>query len=166
MIPIVSIVGKSNVGKTTLVEKLVRELTARGRRVATIKHDAHRFEIDHEGKDSWRHKHAGAVMTVISSKDKVAMVADCDHDQSLDELRSRFIDSADLIISEGYKREHHPKIEVSRQEHSTEILCANGDNLVAMAGNPSAPPAGVPIFDLDDIVGLCDFIERRFLNSL
>jgi molybdopterin-guanine dinucleotide biosynthesis protein B len=97
MIPIVSIVGKSDSGKTTLLEKVVGELRARGYRIATVKHDAHSFEIDHEGKDSWRHKQAGAALTVISSPEKVALVADADHDQSLAEIRERFVWGVDLI---------------------------------------------------------------------
>jgi len=101
MIPIVSIVGKSDSGKTTLLEKVVRELRSRGWRVATVKHDAHSFEIDHEGKDSWRHKQAGACMTIISSPSKIAVVTDTDHDHSLNEIRDRFVRDVDLIVTEG-----------------------------------------------------------------
>lgn len=165
MIPIVSIVGKSDVGKTTLLEKLVPELSSRGYRIATIKHDAHSFEIDHEGKDSWRHKRSGAVATVISSPEKIALVMDSDHDHSLNELRSMLIGDADLILSEGYKREHHPKIEVHRSDHYKELLCTNDDNLVAIAGIPDNPPEGIPVYHLGDIKGLCDFIEDRFLRK-
>ena len=165
MIPIVSIVGKSDVGKTTLLEKLVNRLTARGHRIATIKHDAHSFEIDREGKDSWRHKKAGSVMTVISSPEKLALVADSDHDHTLAEIRDRFIQGADLIVSEGYKREIHPKIEVFRKECYQELLCRADDNLLAIAGAPPNPPEGVPVFDLNDPEPLCDFIEERFLKG-
>jgi molybdopterin-guanine dinucleotide biosynthesis adapter protein len=163
MIPIVSIVGKSDVGKTTLLEKIVPILIARGYRVATVKHDAHSFEIDHEGKDSWRHKHAGATMSLISSPARVALVADADHDHSLEELREKFVRDVDLMISEGYKRETHPKIEVFRSDHSTQMLCEEDDNLIAVAGDPPRSPAGVPVFDLNDPEPLCDFLEERFL---
>lgn len=165
MIPIVSVVGKSDSGKTTLIEKLVRELRTRGYRVATIKHDAHSFEIDREGKDSWRHKQAGASVTVISSPSKLAVVADTDHDYSLAELREKFIWGVDLILTEGYKRENHPKLEVVRSEHHVEILCREDDTLAAIAGDPLDPPAGVPIFDLNDPKPLCDFLEERFLRG-
>jgi molybdopterin-guanine dinucleotide biosynthesis adapter protein len=165
MIPIVSIVGKSDSGKTTLLEKLIPILTARGFRIAVIKHDAHSFEIDHEGKDSWRHKQAGAAVTVISSRSKVAMVADTDHDQSLSEIRDALIRNVDLILSEGYKRETHPKIEVYRAEAHRELLCREDDNLVAIAGAPPNPPHDVPLFDLNDPRPLCDFIEERFLRT-
>jgi molybdopterin-guanine dinucleotide biosynthesis adapter protein len=164
MIPIVSIVGKSNVGKTTLVEKVVRELRARGHRIATIKHDAHSFEIDHEGKDSWRHKQAGATMTVISSPSKLALVADTTRDLTLSEIRERFIRDVDLILTEGYKSESHPKIEVFRSELRREPLCTEDESLVAIAGDPPHPQQDVPVFDLDRPERLCDFIEQRFLS--
>lgn len=165
MIPIVSIVGKSDSGKTTLLEKLVRELRNRGYRIATIKHDAHSFDIDHEGKDSWRHKKAGANITVISSPEKMAMVADTDHDHTLSEIRDKFIRDVDLILTEGYKREEHPKIEVFRSELKRELLCQKNDNLVALAGDPASPPEGVPVFDLNEPGPLCDFIVARFIRA-
>jgi len=165
MIPILSIVGKSDSGKTTLLEKIVRELKSRGYRVATIKHDAHSFEIDHPGKDSWRHKQAGADMTLISSPAKIAMVMDTDRDHDLAELREKFIRNVDIIITEGYKRETHPKIEVFRSEMRRDLLCDGDDNLVAVAGDPPRVPDGVPLFNLNDPSGLCDFIEARFLKG-
>lgn len=165
MIPILSIVGKSDSGKTTLLEKVVKELKVRGYRVATIKHDAHSFEIDHEGKDSWRHKKAGADVTIISSPTKLAMVADTDHDHTLAEIRDRFVQGMDIIVSEGYKRETHPKIEVFRSELHREMLCTDDSNLVAIAGDPPQPPEGVPVFALDDSAGICDFIEGHFFKT-
>lgn len=164
MIPILSIVGKSDVGKTTLLEKVVAELTSRGYRIATIKHDAHSFDIDHQGKDSWRHKQAGASLTIISSPAKLALVTDTDHDHSLAEIRDKFVRGVDLILTEGYKREVHPKIEVFRRELYSELLCREDDNLVAVAGDPLDPPRDVPLFDLKSPGPLCDFIEERFLK--
>src|SRR5512147_944366 len=116
MIPIISIVGKSDSGKTTLIEKLVPELTRRGYRVATIKHDVHGFEVDREGKDSWRHKQAGAHTVIISSPEKLAIIRDVDHDADLAELRDRYVQDVDIILSEGFKRNQQPKIEVFRRE--------------------------------------------------
>jgi molybdopterin-guanine dinucleotide biosynthesis protein B len=164
MIPILSIVGKSDVGKTTLLEKVVAELKSRGRRIATVKHDAHSFDIDHKGKDSWRHKQAGAAMTVISSPEKIALVMDTDHDHTLNEIRDMFAFPAELIISEGFKREPHPKIEVFRKELKRDLLCSSDDCLVAIAGDPDDPPPGIPVFGLDDAAAICDFIEERFLK--
>ena len=96
MIPIISIVGKSDSGKTTLIEKLVPELTRRGYRVATVKHDVHGFEVDREGKDSWRHKQAGAHTVVISSPQKIALIRDVEKDSTLDEIRRRWVQDVDL----------------------------------------------------------------------
>lgn len=165
MVPIVSIVGKSGSGKTTLLEKLIRELTKRGYKIGSIKHDAHSFEIDYEGKDSWRHKKAGAVLTIISSASKIAMVLDSDHDHSLKELRDKFVRDVDLILAEGYKREDLPKIEVVRSPHRKEMICTKQDNLIAVAGDPLAPPHGTPVFDLNDPVTLSNFIEQEFLSA-
>ncbi len=165
MIPIVSIVGKSDSGKTTLIEKLVPELKIRGYRVATIKHDAHTFEIDHKGKDSWRHKNSGAALSIISSATKIAVIRDSDEDLSLAKLREKFVDGVDIILSEGYKRETHPKIEVFRSEMKRELLCKADDNLVAIAGDPQDAPEGIPVYGINDAKGLCDFIERTFLKN-
>ncbi len=160
MIPIISIVGTSNSGKTTLIEKLVPELVRRGYRVATIKHDVHGFEVDREGKDSWRHKKAGAHTVVISSPTKLAMIRDVDHDAELVELRDRYIRDVDLILSEGYKRNDQPKIEVFRKEMKRELLCSPEDHLLALATDTPFS-IGVPCLDLDDAKGLVDLIEEN-----
>ena len=164
MIPIVSIVGKSNSGKTTLIEKLIVELTRRGWRVATIKHNRHGFEIDHEGKDSWRHKKAGAVTTVLVSPRQVAVIEDVEMDYELAEIRERYIRNADIILAEGYKGNPHPKIEVFRTDLRQERLCGPEDNLIALAGDQPVP-AGVPCFDRNDATGIADLIEKRFLKE-
>jgi molybdopterin-guanine dinucleotide biosynthesis protein B len=164
MIPIVSIVGKSESGKTTLIEKLIAELTRRGIRVATIKHNRHGFEIDHEGKDSWRHKQAGAVTTVVASPGRIAVIEDTPKDYDLAEIRDRYIRDADIILAEGFKINPHPKIEVFRTEIRRERLCGPGDNLIALAGD--RPVAGdVPWYDWNDAGGLADLIAERFLPN-
>jgi len=164
MIPILSIVGKSDSGKTTLIEKLVAELVRRGYRIATIKHDVHGFDIDREGKDSWRHKQAGAHTVVISSPRKLALIRDTDHDAELPELREKYIRDVDLILTEGFKKNNQPKIEVFRQEVHQELLCRKEDNLVAIASNRRFE-VGVPCFDLNDAHGLVDLIEAHFLQG-
>lgn len=163
-IPIISIVGKSNSGKTTLIERLIPELIRRGWRVGTIKHNMHGFEIDHEGKDSWRHKKAGARMTVLASPHQVAMVEDTEIDYDIGELRDRYIHDVDIILVEGYKKNPYPKIEVFRPSLRRERLCSPEDNLVAMASDEPLD-AGVPCLDINDIKGLADMIEERFLKS-
>jgi len=163
MIPIVSIVGKSNSGKTTLIEKLIAELTQRGWRVATIKHNRHGFEIDHEGKDSWRHRKAGAVATVLVSPRQVAVMEDVDADYGLDEIRERYIRNADIILAEGYKENPHPKIEVFRTDLLRERLCGPEDNLIALAGDRPVA-TDVPFYDWNDATGIANLIEKRFLS--
>lgn len=163
MIPIVSIVGRSNSGKTTLIEKLIAELVRRGYKVATIKHDVHGFEIDQEGKDSWRHKKAGAHTVIISSPQKLALIRDVDHDAELTELREKYIRDVDIILSEGFKRNSQPKIEVFRQELNQDLLCQKEDNLIAIASNKLLQ-IGVPCFNINDACGLVNLIEEKFLK--
>ena len=163
MIPILSVVGRSNAGKTTLIVKMIAELVRRGYRVATIKHNRHGFEIDHEGKDSWRHKQAGARITVIASPHQVAVVEDIEKDYDISELVDRYIRNVDLVLSEGFKKNPHPKIEVNRSEMKQDILSTKEDNLLAIASDRPLE-AGVPSFDINDTVGLVDLIEGRFLR--
>jgi molybdopterin-guanine dinucleotide biosynthesis protein B len=167
MIPIVSIVGKSDAGKTTLIEKLIPELKRRGYRVATIKHDAHQFDIDHPGKDSYRHFHAGADWTIIGSPAKLALVRRLDREFTLDEIAAQITD-VDLILTEGYKREARRRIEVSRRAvarhaHTTELISDPTELLAIAADYPIE--LGVPVYDLDDAAGLVDLIEREVLRK-
>lgn len=165
MIPVVSIVGKSNSGKTTLIEKMIGELVRRGYRVATIKHNRHGFEMDHEGKDSWRHKQAGARTTVIASPLRVAVVEDVDRDLDIGELAGRYIRDVDIILSEGFKENPFPKIEVNRSEMNQALLCSPADNLLAVCSDRPLAAAGTPCLDINDIGGLVDLVEARFLQS-
>jgi len=158
--PLVCIVGKSGSGKTTLIEKLVPELTKLGLTVGTIKHDVHGFEMDRPGKDSWRHKQAGAKMTLISSPAKLALVKDTDHDHSLDELAGWF-QGLDLILTEGYKREAKPKVEVFRPEAHHEPLCREDKNLIALVSDIPLD-MGAPRFGLEDPAGVAAFLKKRF----
>ncbi len=159
-----SIVGRSNTGKTTLIEKLIPELRRRGYQVATIKHNVHGFDIDHEGKDSWRHKKAGAHLTVIASPHSVAVIEDVDRDFELAELRDRYIRDVDVILSEGFKRNPHPKIEVVRSEMKHEPLCSREDNLMAIVSDKPVH-RGTPCLNIDDIRGIADLIEDKFLKG-
>ena len=164
MIPIVSIVGRSNTGKTTLIEKLIPELKGRGYRVATIKHNIHGFDIDHKGKDSWRHRAAGAQATLIASPHSIALIEDVDRDLELEELRDRYIDNVDIILSEGFKKNSHPKIEIVRTELKHDPLCIKEDNLIAVASD-QLQEMGVPCLDINDVRGLADLIEEKFLKN-
>jgi molybdopterin-guanine dinucleotide biosynthesis protein MobB len=162
MIPIISIVGRSKGGKTTLIEGLIPEFMKRGYRVATIKHHGKDFQIDHEGKDSWRHKQAGAQTVVISSPQKVALIEDASRDLSLEELATRFIRGADIIIAEGFKRDKHPKIEVFRKEIHSQPLAPQLKNVIAVVSD--CPLAlDIPCMDLNNIKGIADVIEERVI---
>ncbi len=162
LIPVISVVGKSNVGKTTLVEKLLRELKSRGYKVATVKHDVHGFDIDVPGKDTWRHAQAGSDVVVISSPRKLAMISKVDEELNLDQICAR-ISGVDLIMTEGYKRADKPKIEVFRSGVYDELLCSP-EELIAIATDVEFD-IGVPCYGLDDAPGLVDRIEELFLRS-
>jgi len=163
MVPVVSVVGKSGSGKTTLLEKLISELTRRGRRVVTVKHDAHSFDIDHEGKDTWLHFQAGAWATLISSPAKFAMIHRVEAELTLDDLVGRLDDGADIVLTEGYKSAAKPKIEVVRAARSAEPVCT-AEELLALATDMDTGLA-VPTFHIDDHEGICDLIEETFLRG-
>jgi molybdopterin-guanine dinucleotide biosynthesis protein B len=164
LVSVVSIVGKSDSGKTTLIEKLIPILKDRGYRVASIKHDVHGFEMDREGKDTYRHFHSGADAVLISSPNKIALIKRVDQPSSLDELVERYYPDMDIVITEGFKRLDKPKIEVFRSAIHEQPLCTAADNRVALA---SDVPLDVdcPRFDINDAKGIADFIEERFLKS-
>jgi len=164
MIPVVSVVGKSDMGKTTLLERLIPELKSRGYRVAVIKHDAHSFDIDHPGKDTWRHAKAGADVVVISSPAKIAMICKVEEEKKLDEIAA-MIQDVDLIITEGYKRGNKPKIEVFRAARGEKELLCQPEELIAVASDMHFD-IGVPVFALDDVVGLAFLIENKFLRKV
>ncbi len=163
-IPIISVVGKANAGKTTLLEKVIAELTGRGYRVATIKHNIHGFEIDQEGKDSWRLKKAGARMTVISSPQRLALIEDLDKDISLAAIRDKYIHDVDLILSEGYKGNPFPQIEVLRAGLNADFLSPQGNELLAFASDIKID-GDIPCFNINDAAGIVDLIEKKILKT-
>jgi molybdopterin-guanine dinucleotide biosynthesis adapter protein len=162
-IPIVSIVGRSNTGKTTLVVKLIPLLKARGLRVATIKHHPHDFEIDKEGKDTYRHKKAGAVLSLIASPGKIAMVKDVEEDLGVQKLVDQFINGVDLVINEGHKKEKLPKIEVY-QDRGEPPVCFDDPDLIAIMSDTHLD-APVPVFKRDDAQSAVDLIVEVVLGK-
>ena len=156
----VSIVGKSGSGKTTLLEKLIHELKDMDLRVGTIKHDVHGFEIDYPGKDSWRHKQAGSEITIISSSSRIGIVMDVDHDYTLDELIP-FFSGVDIVLTEGYKREKSPKVEIFKKEIHDGPLCQDDENLIALVTDTDMD-LGVPRFSTREIKNLADFLAKHF----
>jgi len=161
--PLLSIVGKSDAGKTTLLEQLVTTLVTKGYTVGTIKHDVHGFDIDHKGKDSWRHKAAGASTVAISSPKKVAVVRDVTTEETLEDLIDRYFLDMDLVLAEGYKKQPWPKIEVFRSGVHKTPLCTNDATLVAFVSDTPLRP-DVPCFALEDIDGIADLVEKTFLT--
>jgi len=166
--PVVSIVAKSGTGKTTLLEKLIAELKSRGYRVGAIKHDAHSFSIDHEGKDSWRLTRAGADTMLITSPAQIAMVKQNPPEQELGpaETIAAYCGDLDIVLTEGFKRSSMPKIEVHRRERSATLLCRGEENDPTLVAVASDEPLvlDVPLYDINDAVGLCDLIVERFLS--
>jgi len=157
LIPVISVVGYSNSGKTTLMVKLIREFKQRGFRIATVKHHHRDVDMDIPGKDTWKHAEAGADTVVLACPGKVGIIEKSSRELSLDEIVSR-ISGVDLIITEGYKKEDKPKIEVYRSGVHTELITPAGE-LLAIAGDTDFP--GMPVFGLDDARGLVDFLVEK-----
>ena len=164
MPPIISIVGKSNSGKTTLLEKLIPALKNRGLRVGVIKHSSHAIIIDHEGKDSWRHKQAGADCVGVLSATNLALFKDRLKHLSLEEVVRQSFSDTDIVLTEGFKKEIFPKIEVFRQEQHASPLCINEKTLIAFVSDSNIN-LEVPCFGLDDIEQIADLLERRYHES-
>jgi len=163
MVPIVSIVGKSGVGKTHVMGKVIAELKRRGYRVATVKHSAHSVDLDLEGKDSWAHAQAGSDAVAISSPHRFAFIAEVDHDSSLAEI-SRFIGpDFDIILAEGFKQDKVRKIEVHRGETGAGLLCGRDELLAVVSDEPLE--AGVPRYAPEDSRGIVDLIEETYLKK-
>jgi molybdopterin-guanine dinucleotide biosynthesis protein B len=156
---VIGVAGFKNAGKTTLVERLVRELTKRGYRVSTVKHAHHSFDIDHEGRDSFRHRHAGASEVAVISGQRWAIIH-----ESREEPEPSFasilekLAPADLVIVEGYKHGGHDKIEVRNLALDHPRLAGDDPTIVAIAANGTVGDAPVPVFDRDHVEALADFI--------
>ena len=163
-IPVVALVGKPDCGKTTLLEKLLPELKRRGYKIGTIKHHVHEFAMDTPGKDTWRHKQAGAHTVVLSSPAGIGMVCDSDRDLGVDELVARYFNGMDLVIAEGYKRTGLPKIEVYRREIHPEPLPGRDRTWIAMV-SADPPASNLPSFAPDQVAALADFVIERFLAA-
>jgi len=159
-VPIVCFVGKSNSGKTTFIERVIPELVRAGYKIATVKHAGHGFDLDTEGKDSWRHKQAGASSVVVLSKGSMAMFADVSDQLTVEDVRARFLDeSYDLIIAEGWKNEGYPKIVIVREQVGEIPISTEG--LLAIVSDKPVD-VNVPIFDLNDVSAVAAFLMKQF----
>lgn len=158
-VPIVSVVGESGAGKTTFLEKLIKELKNRGLRVAVIKHHVHHADIDRPGKDTWRFAGAGADVVALSAPGKVGLFLNIDGEMELDRLAGMMGD-VDIVLTEGYKRGNKPKIEVARSAFTKKLVSDPAD-LIALVSD-ALWPLNVPVFGLDDCAGAADFLIGRF----
>ena len=157
--------GWSGSGKTTLVEKLIPEFTARGLRVSVIKHAHHGFDLDKPGKDSWRHREAGATQVLMLSNDRWVLMHELRGDPEPDLAAQLAIMSpCDLVLVEGFKSVHIPKIEIHRPAHGRPLLYPDNPAVIAVATDaaPDALP-GLPLprLDLNDPAAVADFILRH-----
>lgn len=163
MVPVVSIVGKSKAGKTTLLEGLVVELKRRGYRVATIKHSPEGFELDRPGKDSWRHARAGSDAVLISSPQKLALIKPMDHDAAIEEILPLIGEDFDIVLTEGFSRDSAPKIEVHRKGLEEGLLLPPKELFAIVSDEPLE--ADVPQFCWEDIAAVASLIEERLIAN-
>jgi molybdopterin-guanine dinucleotide biosynthesis protein B len=159
---VIGVAGYKNAGKTTLVERLVRHLTSQGYRVSTVKHAHHSFDIDHEGRDSFRHRQAGASEVAVVSVNRWAIIHELRGEQepALAEVLAKLA-PCDLVIVEGYKRDTHDKIEVRNLALDHPKLAGGDPTVVAIAATGDIADAPVPVFDRDDVTALATFIEKH-----
>ena len=161
MPPIVSVVGKSKSGKTTLIEKLVQELKSRGYRVATIKHIPQGVSFDEPGKDSWRHIQAGSEATAISSPEKIVVIKPVAQDSALDDIALLLGENYDIILTEGFKQGNAPKIETHRKDAGS--LLKDIKKLFAIVSDEPLETK-TRQFSFKDINGLVDLLEKGFIK--
>jgi molybdopterin-guanine dinucleotide biosynthesis protein B len=161
MAAIVSFIGKSNSGKTTLLEKVIVELTSRKYKVATIKHTAEEATLDTPGKDTWRHLRAGSKATAIGSDKRIVLIKPVKRKSTVEEMARLLGEDYDIIITEGFKQGPYPKIEVHRREVGP--LLSDIKNVIAIATNESLDTEARQ-FSIDDPVSVADFIEEEFIK--
>ena len=156
---IYGIVGWKNAGKTGLMERLVAEITGRGFTVSTLKHAHHSFDVDHQGKDSHRHRIAGATEVLLSSRNRWALMHENrdEPESSLSDLLTRLA-PVDLVLVEGYKRDTHPKVEAHRAETGNPLIALDDPTVRAIASDTELAHLSIPIFDLNDTSAVADFI--------
>jgi molybdopterin-guanine dinucleotide biosynthesis protein MobB len=155
------VTGWKNAGKTGLMERLVEEITRRGFSVSTVKHAHHTFDVDHAGRDSYRHRSAGARQVMLSSRNRWALMSELRgaEEPPLAALLAK-LDPVDLILIEGYKRDSHPKVEAYRAETGNALIAPDDPTIRAVA---SDTPLDLdrPVFGLDDTAAIADFILQE-----
>jgi molybdopterin-guanine dinucleotide biosynthesis protein B len=159
---IISIVGKSGSGKTTLIERLIAELKNRGYKVAIIKHSHHANDLDTESKDTWRFTRAGSELSAINSLDHLAIYKKMDRFFDPQEISDFVLWDYDLILTEGFKGSHYPKIEVHQSAQGNELLTDTEQLLAVVTDKPLEQ--NIPQFSRDDINGISDLIEKTLIK--
>ena len=162
MVPIVSFVGYSNSGKTTFLVKVITELKKRGYRIAIIKHDGHDFEIDHVGTDTWKHQQAGADVVCIASSHKVAVMQKTVKPSTIDDIIP-FIKNVDMILTEGFKQEQKPQIEVNCQCQDIACIGKKGNTIAVVADHLLYNE--IPHFGLEDAEGVANLLENMITSE-
>lgn len=162
MLTTVSFIGRSNSGKTTLLEKVISELKSRGLRVGVIKHSPHGFDIDHEGKDSWRLVEAGGAIVGVSSPNRLALIENVDKERDLTQLQELFKGKVDLLLIEGYKASDTPKIVVvARAEDNREGLTYRGETLAVVS--PESSLFGIPEFSSAEVFRIVNLLVNLMI---
>ena len=158
---IFGVTGWKNSGKTGLMERLITEFTARGLSVSSIKHAHHSFDIDHPGRDSYRHRDAGARQVLLASRNRWALMHELrDEDEpSLGDLLKQ-LSPVDLVLIEGYKRDRHPKIEAHRKETGQPLIAPEDETIVAVASDTSVT-IDRPVLELNDTDSIANFIAQH-----
>ena len=159
---IISIVGKSDSGKTTLLENLIAELKRRGHKVAIVKHSHHADDLDSAHKDTWRFTRAGSELSAINSLDHLAIYRRMDHYFDPQEISDFILWDYDVILTEGFKGSSYPKIEVHRREQGNELLSDPGQLLGVVTDEPL--DVTVPQFSHADVHGIADLIEKAITS--
>lgn len=155
---VLSVAGYSGSGKTHFIEKLVRSLCEKGYRVFTVKHDVHGFDIDIPGKDSYRHRKAGAKRVLISSPERFALIEEREGEMDIQDLVDRYCRDADVVITEGYKRGPYPKIELHRRDAGKPLSCIDDEKLLAVFSDHPLD-LHVPTFHIDDVERAVEIVE-------
>ena len=158
---IFGVTGWKNSGKTGLMERLITEFTARGLSVSSIKHAHHSFDIDHPGRDSYRHRDAGARQVLLASRNRWALMHELrnEDEPSLGDLLKQLL-PVDLVLIEGYKRDRHPKIEAHRKETGQPLIAPEDETIVAVASDTSVT-IDRPVLDLNNTASIANFIAQH-----
>lgn len=155
------VIGWKNAGKTSLMERLVAEISGRGLRVSTVKHVHHDVDLDQPGKDTYRHRIAGAEEVVLASANRMALLREHRGEEpDLAQILARMA-PVDLVLIEGYKRDVHPKIEVFRREAGHDLIQPGDPMVRAVATDAALAALSVPVLDLNDTAAIADFILRE-----